>query len=353
RAYEGTGGLVTDGRYHRELESTFKSVFSPQISNDFSFVGIIGFNYNQRITNREQNEGRRFISRGIYSLLNTAQQSFIADALYKRRIMGLFADATVGFRDYWYVTLSARNDWSSTLPQESRSYFYPGVSTSFILTDALNVQSDILSHAKLRAAWAKVGRDTDPYNLQNVYVFDTNFLGQPAGSLSTTSYDPNLTPEFTREVELGTELAFFNNRLNVDFAWYNRVSTDLLAPISVPVSSGYNSYFTNFGKISNKGVELQVGVKPLAPTSPVKWELSGAFTKNKNMVEELIEGTDRIALRGILSGTVSTYLEPGQPFGYLRGTKSLRDDEGNLLINPATGAMYEDTEEGFVGDPNP
>src|SRR5690606_18788010 len=103
----------------------------------------------------------------------------------------------------------------------------------------------------------------------------------------------------------------------------------------------------------NKGVELQLSVKPLAPSSPVKWELSGAFTKNKNMVEELIEGTDRIALRGILSGTVSTYLEPGQPFGYLRGTKSLRDDEGNLLINPATGAMYEDTEEGFVGDPNP
>lgn len=354
RAYEGLGGLVTDSRNHRELESTFKSTFTPKISEDFSLVGVVGFNYNQRVTDRLTNEGKRFITRGIYSLTNTAQQAFITDDMFKRRIMGLFADATVGFRDYWFVTLSGRNDWSSTLPSNSRSYFYPGVSTSFIFTDALQLQNSFLNYGKIRAAWAKVGRDTDPYNLANIFLLGQNFLGQPTGSIATTSFDPNLTPEFTREFEVGTELSFINSRINLDFTYYNRNSTDLLAPIEVPTSSGYNRYFTNYGKIINKGVEITLGVKPLSPDSPVKWQLSTVFTKNKNEVDELIEGTERIPLRGILSGSISTYLEPGMPFGYLRGTKSLRDDEGNLLVNPATGAYIEDQSQEYnVGDPNP
>ncbi len=354
RAYEGLGGLVTDQRNHRELESTLKTTLTPKITDDISFIGVIGFNYNQRVTDRVINEGKRFIAPGIHTMPNTAQQIFDTDDVYKRRIMGLFADLTFGFRDYWYVTLTGRNDWSSTLPKQSRSYFYPGVSTSFVFSDALDIQSNFLSYGKVRAAWAKVGRDTDPYNLQNIYNIGTNFFGQPTGSISSTSNNPNLTPEFTQEFEVGTELAFLQNRITLDFSWYNRISTDLLAPISVPVSSGYDYFFTNFGKIKNTGVEISLGVKPLSPESPVKWNLSAAFTKNKNTVEELIEGTDRIELRGILSGTVSSYLEPGLPFGYLRGTKSLRDDEGNLLINPTTGALIEDaSQEYFLGDPNP
>ncbi|WP_433901207.1 SusC/RagA family TonB-linked outer membrane protein [Sphingobacterium puteale] len=354
RAYEGLGGLVVDSRNHRELETTFRSIFSPKINDDFSFTGFVGFNYNQRVTDRNTDEGRRFISEGIHSLTNTAAQKFINDNFYKRRIMGVFAEGQVGFREYWFLTLTGRNDWSSTLPSNSRSYFYPAVSTSFILTDALNMKSDILSFAKLRAAWAKVGKDTDPYNLVNTFIIDQNFLGQPNGSINTTSFDPNLKPEFTKELELGTELRFFKDRVNLDFTWYNRISTDLLEAIRVPTSSGYDEYFTNFGKISNKGIEVGLTIKPLSSESNVKWNMQFAFTKNKNMVEELIEGTDRMEQRGILSGTISTYYEPGQPFGYLRGTKVFRDDKGNVLINPATGGMIQDPNNEYnVGNPNP
>ena len=354
RAYEGLGGLVTDARNHRELESTFSSTFTPKIGDDFSLIGSVGFNYNQRITDRNVNEGKRFISPGIYTLPNTSQQAFLDNSLYKRRIMGAFASANIGYKDYAFVEFTGRNDWSSTLPSNSRSYFYPGVSSSFIFSDAFDIDSSILSYGKLRAAWAKVGRDTDPYNLINTFSIGTNFFGQPTGSIGTTSFDPNLTPEFTREVELGTELSFLSNRVTLDFTYYNRNSTNLLAPITVPTSSGYNSYFTNYGKIRNKGIEIGLDIKPLSPSSPVKWSLYAAFTKNKNTVEELIEGTERIALRGILSGSISTYLEPGMPFGYLRGTKSMRDDSGNLLINPATGAMIEDQSQEYnLGDPNP
>jgi len=354
RAYEGLGGLVVDKRDHKELESTFKSTFTPKITEDISFTGVVGFNYNQRITNRAQEEGKRFIARGTHTLVNTEQKLFNIDDLLKRRIMGAFADATFGYRDYWYVTLSGRNDWSSTLPKESRSYFYPGVSTAFIFSDAFNLKNDFFSYGKIRAAWAKVGRDTDPYQLQTTYTIDNNFLGKPIGYIGYRYQFPNLTPEFSNEIELGAELSFLQSRVNLDFTWYNKTSTDLLAPIALPASAGYDEYFTNFGKINNKGVEIGLNVKPLSPDSPVKWQLSAAFTKNKNIVEELIEGTPRIELRAMISGTVSTYLEPGMPFGYLRGSKVFRDDEGNVLINPETGGMIEDkTGEYFLGDPNP
>jgi TonB-linked SusC/RagA family outer membrane protein len=354
RAYEGTGGLVTDDRRHRELESTFRSTFTKDINEDFTFNGFIGFNYNQRITDRFINEGKRFITRGIYNLTNTAQQAFLSDDLYKRRLMGVLGEASFGYKDYLFLSFTGRNDWSSTLPKNSRSYFYPAVSGSFIFSDALNLNEGILNYGKVRANWAKVGRDTDPYSLINTYSIGTNFLGQPTGSILSTSFDPNLTPEFTREVEVGTELGFLNNRIALDFTYYNKISTNQLAPVTVPVSSGYSSYFTNYGKIRNRGMEIGLTLKPLSPSSEFKWELQGAFTRNKNLVLELIEGTDRIPLRGILSGTISSYLEPGLPFGYLRGSKSLRDDEGNLLINPNTGALIEDqNDEYFLGDPNP
>lgn len=354
RAKEGLGALIVDKRDHKELETTFRSMFTPKISDDFSFIGNIGFNYNQRIIDRLQNEGNRFIARGTYSLTNTEQKLFKLDNTTKRRIMGVFAEGVFGFRDYLFLTLTGRNDWSSTLPKNSRSYFYPGVSTAFVFTDALNMNSDVLSYGKIRAAWAKVGRDTDPYSLLTTYLIEDNFLGKPTGHIDYRFQSPNLTPEFSSEVEFGAELAFFRSRFNLDFTWYNKTSTDLLAPIALSPSSGYDEYFMNFGKINNKGIEISLGVKPLSPDSPVKWNLSAAFTKNKNIVEELIAGTPRIELRAMLSGSISTYLEPGMPFGYLRGTKVYRDDEGNVLINPSTGGMIEDkTQEYMVGDPNP
>ncbi|WP_164111086.1 MULTISPECIES: SusC/RagA family TonB-linked outer membrane protein [Sphingobacterium] len=354
RAKEGLGALIIDKRDTKELETTFKSTFTPKITDEISLTGVIGFNYNQRIVDRNQDEGKRFIARGIYNLTNTEQKLFNIDFFNKRRIMGLFADATFDYKQYLYLTLSARNDWSSTLPKSSRSYFYPGVSGAFVFSEALGLESDILSFGKIRAAWAKVGRDTDPYSLLTTYVVENNFLGKPTGHIDYRFQSPNLTPEFSNEVEFGAELILFRNRLNLDVSWYNKTSTDLLAPIALSPSSGFDEYFTNFGKINNKGVEISLGLKPLSPDSPVKWNLTAAFTKNKNIVEELIAGTPRIELRAMLSGSISTYLEPGMPFGYLRGTKVYRDDEGNVLINPATGGMIEDkTQEYMVGDPNP
>jgi TonB-linked SusC/RagA family outer membrane protein len=362
RAASGQGRLVLDNYRKQEIESNLLLTFSPSINNDFSFKTVLGNNFNQRTTTRQTQTGNKFITRGIYTLSNTAQQTFgrivngevvpgSGDYYERRRIIGLFGDVSLGYKNFAFINVTGRNDWSSTLPVESRSYFYPSISGSFVFTDAFQLNSRVLDFGKVRAGWAKVGRDADPYSLQDVFALGVNFLGQPTGTRSTTTFNQNLKPEFTREIEAGTNLSFFRRRAEIDFTWYSRYSTNLIAPVTIPSSSGYSEYYTNFGKISNKGIEVDLTVRPIL-TNSFSWEIRGAFTKNKNMVVELTEGVENFAQSGVLTG-ISPYFEAGMPYGYLRGTVSARDDEGNLLIDPATGGTLLAPEETFVGNPNP
>jgi TonB-linked SusC/RagA family outer membrane protein len=353
RAAEGLGRLVVDNYRKQEIESNLLLTFTPNVPvKDLSVRFVAGNSVNQRTTTRQANTGNKFITRGIYNLGNTSQQIFSADNYFRNRLIGVFGDLTLGYKNFAYVEVTGRNDWSSTLPLSARSYFYPSVSGSFIFTDALKLQSDILSFGKIRAGWSKVGNDAPPYLLENVYVLGTNFLSQPTASAPNTAYDPDLTPEFTKEIELGTNLSFWKRKIDLDFTWYKKTSTDLIGSIGLPSSSGFGLYHTNFGQITNRGVEIDLTIKPVQ-TKNFSWNIHGAFTKNKNTVDELAEGVERIPLRAIFND-FGAYLEPGMPYGYLRGTRVLRDSAtGAILINPATGGMIESNELGLVGDPNP
>src|SRR5690606_10860789 len=258
---------------------------------------------------------------------------------------------TLGYKNFAFITATVRNDWSSTLPEENRSYVYPSVSGSFVFTDAFDLQSDFFDYGKIRAGWAKVGRDADPYQLQKVYTLNPNFLGQSTASLPRVFNNPDLKPEFTKEIELGTQLSFFKRRAELDFTWYKRNSTNQIATIAMPLSSGYEYRVDNFGGSENTGIEIDFLVRPVR-NQYFNWDVRGIFTRNRNTVTELTSGVDRIQLAGVLTG-IGPYLEPGMPFGYLRGTVSARDDEGNLLIDPATGWIIEASEEAMVGNPNP
>ncbi len=366
RAAEGLGRIVLDNYKKQEIESNLLFTFSPTFHQDFTVRAVLGNSINQRTTTRAIQTGNRFITRGIYTLGNTAQQIFgpivngapfppLGDNFQQQRLIGVFGDVTLSYKNYAFLEVTGRNDWSSTLPQANRSYFYPSISGSFVFSDALGLQGKILDFGKIRAGWAKVGRDALPYSLDNVFVLGANFLGQPTASVSNNANDPDLKPEFTQEIELGTQLSFFKRRIEVDFAWYDRNSTNLIAPISIPSSSGYAQFFTNYGKINNTGIEIDLTVKPVQ-TRDFAWSIHGAFTKNKNIVKELVDGVDRLLLRAVLSGAsnINPYLEPGLPFGYLRGNKVFRDSAtGALLINPNTGGMIVKQDQEMVGDPNP
>lgn len=361
RSAEGKGRIVEDAYRNAEVESNFIITVTPNINNDFSLRILGGHNLNQRTNNRTTNTGNRIITRGIYTLTNTSQQTFGTDYYERRRLVGIFGEAVVGYKNYAFVDITGRNDWSSTLPVENRSYFYPSITGSFIFTDAFKLQSNVLTYGKLRGGWSKVGRAADPYYLQDVYVIGLgslgiplvpgSFMGQPGASVSLQKNNENLKPEFTQEVELGTQLSFFKGRIDLEFTWYSKKSTNLIAPILTPPSSGYSQFYTNYGEISNKGIEIDLNVVPVK-TKDFRWEVHGAFTRNRNIVTKLVEGVKRLPLYGF-TDVLSPYLEPGLPFGYLRGTVVQRDSLGNALINPQTGGMMIANEQGYCGNPNP
>jgi TonB-linked SusC/RagA family outer membrane protein len=349
---DGLGRITEDGYRRTEIQSTLIATFNPKISQDFSLDFKAGNDVYELQSRRQAQIGSVFIVPGIYNLTNTSTKTFAADDRSHRRMVGLFADASLGYKNFAFLNLTGRNDFTSTLPYENASYFYPGVSASFVFSDALGLKNNWFDYGKIRGGWAKVGNDANPQNGQDVYSISTvNFLGQPYASRSGQTVDPKLTPEFTKELELGTDLSFFKRRVNLDFTWYDKISTDLIYAIDVPVTTGYTSFYTNLGKIENKGVEIGLNIRPIQ-AKDFTWDIRTAFTKNDNTVVELVEGLVRAPI-GVTGQYVDNYIEAGMPFGYLRGTKAKRTADGQLLIDGATGWVVKDNVPGYLGNPNP
>jgi TonB-linked SusC/RagA family outer membrane protein len=352
RAAEGKGRIIEQNYQFQEIESNLLATFTPKIGTGetFHFRGILGHNVNQRAERIQTTTGSEIVTAGIYNISNTKNVLGTSE-YYLHRLYGVFANLEFDYKNYVFLTLTGRNDKSSTLPKDNNSYFYPSASASFVFTEALGIGGKVLNFGKLRASWAKVGSDADPYNLQSTFLINNAFQGQSGAIQSPTAGNPKLKPEFTQDVEIGTTLEFLDRRITFDGAVYKRTSTNQIATLPIPSSSGFTAVLDNFGKLSNKGVELDLGITPVR-TKDFTWTLHGIFTKNKSEVISLTKGVDRIQLSGVLT-EISPYLEPGKPYGYLRGSVNYRDSKGNLLINPTTGLLIRSTEQQMVGDPNP
>ncbi len=352
------GTFVLDKFRSQEIESTFLLAITPKTGEDFNIKTTLGTSFNQRTGNRNFASGGRrvggggFIVRGLHTIQNFLPiDKTNSETFSRRRLLGVFGDLTVGYKNFAFVTVTGRNDISSTLPASNRSYFYPSISGSFIFTDALKIKGDVIDYGKLRAGYAKVGKDADPYNVFNTFNVSSNaFLGQPFGSVNPDANAGNtLQPEFTKELELGFQLSFFKRRFEIDFTYYDKKSNNLLTSVSTPPSSGYNSIFINFGSIRNEGIEVEGTLRPIR-TKDFTWEVRGVFTRNKNIVTQLADGIDFLNLGGGYSD-ITTGLQVGQPFGFLYGSKALRDSAtGQFLIDPATGTFIDDPKNGYLGN---
>jgi TonB-linked SusC/RagA family outer membrane protein len=330
----------------QELQSTLVAIFTPRIADNWSLDFKVGNDINERTSRNQQVVGVNFVIPGLYSLTNTSIPRFSSDSRTKRRLVGFFADATVGYKNFAFLNLTGRTDLTSTLPYKNATYFYPGVSGSLVWTDAFKLKSDWLDYGKIRAGYARVGNDAGPHNGEAIFGLNAaGFLGQPLASRGGSSYDPNLTPEFTTELEIGTEMRFFKQRLGFELTWYDKRSTDLIYAIGLPQTTGYSSFYTNLGEIRNTGIEAAVDVKPIIAKN-FQWDVRAIFTKNRNTVEKLVTGLTRDIVGGF------NYIEAGFPYGYLRGSHSARTDDGQLIINPLNGAPFVDPNDDMVGDPN-
>ena len=350
RALGGKGRILVSTYDTQEIESTLLLRFNIPVHKDFGLKATLGHNVNQFTANETLTKGMNIMSPGVYNINNTESQT--SEEEYTRtRLWALFGDVTLDYKNYAFLNITGRNDFSSTLPKNHRSFFYPSIAGSFVFTDAFHINEDIIKFGKVRLSWAKVGNDAGAYYKNGTFTLGQPFNGQPILSLPSSMFDPDLKPEFTSEVEFGAELQFLKSRVNVDFTWYNRNSTNQIAPLSLPYSTGYGSYYTNFGKMNNHGIEIGLNVIPIL-NKDFKWDMYFTYTQNRSEVKELAEGVERVSLNTGFA-TPKAVLEVGKPYGMLVGQVFARDEEGNYLVDPNSGAYLIADEEGDLGDPAP
>ena len=346
RADGGVGTITTDDFINEDLESTFLLNFDYKLSESFGLNAIVGNNILQNQTSRIAYRGREIILPELFTMRNTATIRNLLDEGERKRNVGIFADVTLSYNDYLFLNGTARNDWSSSLPKGNNSYFYPSASASFIVTEALNIKSNVLTFAKLRGGYAKVGRDAPAEFLNTTFALGNAYNKVPVISNNSFLSDQEITPEFTTEFEFGADVELFSRRVMFDVTLYNKTTTDLITPVTVSTSSGFSEYRTNLGGMTNKGIEVGLTLVPIK-TDNFKWTSFTTFTKNENEVTELIAGLDRFQL----DPNEIAYVIPGQPFGVFYGTKFARDADGNYLINPTGGGIIQDPTPGIIGDP--
>ncbi len=343
-------GYISKGTYdNKALESTLLISGSYRFDK-FGLKATLGHNYNQSKSESFSAGGNEIINPGIFAIDNTQSQT-ASESYSLQRKWGLFADVVLDWDEWAFLNLSARNDFSSTLPVNNRSFFYPAVSGSFVFSEAFDIKNDVFNFGKIRASWAKVGNDASPYYVNGTYVIGAPYMGEGLMELPTVSFDPDLKPEFTREVEAGIEFKLFNGRIGFDGTYYNRISDNQIGSKTSAPSTGYSSYITNFGSIRNSGWETALDLYPIMNKNFV-WSIYTTFTKNKSEVLSLADGVDKIIIGGDFANP-RPVLIVGQPYGVLEGTKLVRDDKGNPLVDPSVGAYIQDTETGIIGDPNP
>jgi len=352
-AASSVGNITEENFTEQQIESNFILTATPNIGRDFSLKILAGQNVSQTTTTDIENVGNNFITSGIYTLHNASTVTNNFDLYTRKRLIGIYADVTLGYRSFAYLDVTGRNDQSSTLATSKNSYFYPSISGSFVFTDAFKIKSNVLDFGKIRAGWAKVGADADPYLTENTYKLNPPILGQSSASSPIQAGNPDIGPEFTRETELGTQLSFLKRRVTVDFTWYDKKTELLISPSTTPASSGYTSLIDNLGKIDNTGVEIDLGITPVQTTT-FSWNIHAIFTHNKNKVVALTEGLTRLPLNTVLTGSseISPYIEVGKPVGFFYGSQTARDSKGNVLIDPQTGFMITSTTPGDIGNPN-
>lgn len=354
RASLGLGSVNTDNFLNEAIESTLLINFDYDLTDDINLGVIIGNNVLQNTRQRNAILANTFISPGIFTVENNLNVTLVQPTptngigFARNRSVGVFGDVSLSYKDFLFLNVTGRNDWSSTLPEDNNSYFYPSASLSFIPTDAFNIDSEVLTFLKLRAGFASVGRDASAEFLNRTFAVGNAFNGNPVIGNRTALGDQQATPEFTDEFEVGADLELFNRRIVVDFNWYKKITTDLISPVSVPTTSGFSTFNTNIGEIQNTGIEIGLNLVPVQ-TNNFKWDFFGTFTRNVNEVTELVDGLDRIQF----NPNEVSHAIVGEPFGVFFGTRFARDDEGNFLINRATGLVVADIENGIIGDPNP
>ncbi|MBP1541441.1 MAG: SusC/RagA family TonB-linked outer membrane protein [Prevotella sp.] len=285
----------------------------------------------------------------IAAIMNYAEQS-VQQNTYKKQINSIFGSASVGYKHTYYLEATLRGDKSSTLPINNNVYLYPSFSGSVVFSEFIK-PNKILNYGKVRASWAQVGSDTDPYQLNlNYSTAKYSYGGFVIGMINnTTQPNKDLKPTRTNSFELGLEAKFFNNRLGLDITYYNQLSKDQIIGLASSSTSGYSYRLVNAGEIQNKGIEIALNGRALQ-IKDFAWDAGINFSKNTNKVKSLVEGMDYFELEKATWCGVSVGAEVDKNYGSIIGKDFKRTDDGQVIINPTTGLPIVDDKTHTLGN---
>ena len=279
----------------------------------------------------------------VIAIMNYQEQS-VQQNTYKKQINSIYGSASIGYDHTYYLEGTLRGDKSSTLPVNNNTYVYPSVSASWVFSEYLK-NKNIINYGKFRASWAKVGSDTDPYQLAlNYSTGKYSYSGFTIGMINNnTQPNKDLKPTMTTSYELGLEMKFFHNRLSLDVTYYNQTSRDQIINLASSSTSGYQYRLINAGEIQNKGIEVALNGRALQ-IKDFAWDFGVNFSKNSNKVKSLTEGMDYFEIERAIWCNVSVGAEVGKNFGSIIGPDFKRNANGDILINPETGLpQYDET----------
>jgi hypothetical protein len=337
---------------------------------DFTLNAVAGANTNEQYYNAIGGEITSIDIPGFYDFTNSLSPSKASQSSNRYRLWGMYMNADFGFRDYLYLTLTGRNDYSSTLPLDKNSYFYPSAMLSFIATDYLksrDIDTGILDFAKLRLSFGRTGKDASQYAVYDRLVAagvtnpgypNVDHLTFPLGGInaytvSNVAGNVDLQPELTDEFEIGADFNFFNHRVGLEFSYYNKLTKGLISTLPIDPTTGYTSQVANLGDVKNSGIEFLLNLVPVK-TRDFEWNISYNFTKNDNKVMRL--DVPEVSLGGY--GGLGIYAVEGKPIGQYRSQKALTvlvngvektvvDGSGNPQPTPNEEFLGKDINEKF------
>ncbi|MEA3503913.1 MAG: SusC/RagA family TonB-linked outer membrane protein [Bacteroidota bacterium] len=355
QAYNGissqNGSYSNRWKQSHEFNSDFLLMYNREVFKDVKLNANLGGSVFQSEYEQSSTSTQGGLSiPSFYNVTFSNNPQNIGYYFYQKRINSLYATTDLSYKSLVFLNLTARNDWSSTLPDNNNSYFYPSANLGFVFSDAFGINNDWFTYGKIRATIAQVGSDTDPYRLTKTYIQDGNqgtFNGAPMVHVLNTMPLSELKPEITTSKELGADLRFFTGRLSCDFTYYfNRTKNQILAA-NISQASGSQNAIINSGSMKNSGVEFQISAMPIKKKE-LQWNIGFNYAKNYSEVEELADGVDNYLL--LEQWRLSIEARPGHAFGDIVGYGIKRDENGNKIVKP--NGMYLRNDEYSDGNGN-
>ncbi|MEO8516417.1 MAG: TonB-dependent receptor, partial [Flavobacterium sp.] len=346
-----SSGYQRFDRKFKELNYDMMLNFNKKFGADVSLNGIIGSNIRrQYIDNVLASTIGGLVVPDLYTLGNSRYElPFPIENKFTWAVNGIYAQASLGYKDTYFLDGSIRRDASSTLPKGNNSYYYPAVSGSLVFSNLLN--QSWLNFGKLRANYAEVGNDAPPQSLENTFIRNSNFHGQPAYSLPNVNRNPHLKPERTKSYEIGLEATMINKRVGFDVSYYITNSVDQIVSGAVSSASSFTNAVVNGGEIENKGIEVQLTLTPLK-AKDFQWDVIANWSTNKSKVISLPGGLENLQLGSFQQG-VTINATPGEAYGAIKGTDYVYLN-GQPIVNQTTGRyLTTTTSDNTIGNITP